>query len=89
MKLTSISGSKYSIPCLYKMLQCRQNLVHHIRSISKMDCLVSGFLEPEKGLRVLRMLFSLYLSLSRSGGRVTAPIVSRKLIMRRGSVESM
>ena len=31
----------------------------------------------------------LSLSHSRSGGRVTAPIVSRKLIMRRGSVESM
>ena len=29
------------------------------------------------------------LSHSRSGGRVTAPIVSRKLIMRHGSVESM
>jgi len=29
------------------------------------------------------------LSHSQSGGRVTAPIVSRKLIMRRGSVESM
>ena len=31
----------------------------------------------------------LSLSHSRSGGRVTAPIVSRKLIMRHGSVESM
>ena len=40
-------------------------------------------------LCVLCSTYSLSLSHSRSGGRVTAPIVSRKLIMRRGSVESM
>jgi len=42
-----------------------------------------------EGLSVKYYSLSLSLSHSRSGGRVTAPIVSRKLIMRRGSVESM